>query len=171
MQYGLGVGGQVREVLANQALRGDQVGPILEPTRVGRRGVAVHPQGPRALLGGLLSGLGQPVNFAALGSGVQIAAPVELDAVGRPLGHFLQQLDAAVHKGHHGPVGAGPPVAVGLAGLVRGERERVALLNDHHLLQALLYRQVVGCRHPGNTGPTDHDLGCLRWHKVYTVYI
>jgi hypothetical protein len=67
-----------------------------------------------------------------------IAAAVEVDAVLGRARDPLDEIDAAVHEGRHLPVGAGPPVPVGLCGLVGGQRERVAGLDQHNILDPVL---------------------------------
>src|SRR5947199_366620 len=67
----------------------------------------------------------------------------------------LDEVDAAVHERGHRPIGAGPPVAIGFGRFVRGERERVALLDDRHVVVAVLDREIIGGRDPGDARAAD----------------
>ena len=73
-------------------------------------------------------------NFGRIGGRKDVAAAVHVDAVARGAREPLDEIDAAVHEGCHGPVGTRPPVAVGFARFVRCERKGIAGLDDHHIV-------------------------------------
>ena len=119
----------------------------------------VNPQRPCPQRGGLLGGLAQQRGARGIGGGVEVAAPVELDAIVGGARDLFEQIDAAVHKGDHRIAGAGPPVAVGLGRFVAGQRQRRARLDQHDIAHALLDGQVICRSDAGDPGPADHDLG------------
>jgi hypothetical protein len=96
-------------------------------------------------------------NLGRVGGREDVAAAVHVDAVVRGSRNALDEIDAAVHEGRHGPVGPRPPVAVGLARLVGCERKGIVGLHDHHILLAVLDGEVVRGRNSRDAGPANDD--------------
>ncbi len=179
MQQRHRVGGQVREVTANQARVGNDVGADglrLEALGgrglVGARGRAMQPDGPGPEAGRVLGGAQVAVDLLGLRGGEEIAAPVHQEDVAALARQLFHQVDAAVHQGHHRVAGPRPPVAVGLGGLVAGQRERGALVHQDDPPDATADRQVIRGGDPGHARSADHHLGRRRAHgpRLYTLW-
>ena len=94
-----------------------------------------------------------------LGGGEEIAAPVEAEPSAALAFEFLQQVDAAVHERDHRVARSGPPVAVALGGLVAGQRQGVAGLDEDDAVHAFPHREVEGGGDAGDARADDDDLG------------
>ena len=92
----------------------------------------------------------QEGNFRRVGGREHIAAAIEMEAVAGLTRQRLDQVDAAIHERGHRPVGTRPPVAIRLGRLVRGERQRIALLDDHDVVEPMPDRERVGGHNASN---------------------
>ncbi len=164
---------EVREVPADQRGVGEHVGAgerRVEALRRRRLVVAPTPRdarapGPRRARRPPRRARTNTGTRSGIRGGKEIAAPVHAKDVAALLGQLFQEVDAAVHHGDHGIAGTGPPVAVALGGLVAGEGERRALVDQHHRPEAAAHRDVVGGRDAGDAGPADDDLGRRGAHR------
>ena len=99
------------------------------------------------------------VDARRIGGGEEIAAPVETEPAATLALDPLQQVDAAVHERDHGVPRPRPPVAVALRGLVAGQRQGVAGLDEDDAVHALPHREVEGGGDAGDARADDDDLG------------
>ena len=159
--------GQVREVPPDQARVGDDVGAhrlLLEALR-GRGPILARPASrasaplPRRAPPPRAAARRKSGTRAGSRGGEEIAAPVHAEDVAALPGQLLEEVDAAVHQGHHVVARTRPPVAVGLGGLVAGEGQRRALVHEDDAADSPADGQVVGGGDARDPRPADDDLG------------
>ena len=61
-----------------------------------------------------------------------------------------------------GVAGSQPPVAIALGGLVAGEQQRRALVDEHDVANTAAHGKVLGGRNAADPRAADHDLGTVR---------
>ena len=133
------------------------VGTALIHGRVCYGAIRAHRTG--ALLGGALCIGHESLGRVGVARSVQIAAPVEPEAIVAAVGPLLQQVDAAIDQLHHGVIGARPPVAIRFGAFVAGERERRPFVHQQHVAHTVRHGERMRRCDAGNASPTDHHLG------------
>jgi len=99
-----------------------------------------------------------------IGGDEEITAPIQEETILALARQLLEEIDAAVHQRDHVVARARPPVAIALGGLVAGERERRALVDQHDAGDAATNRQMIRGGDPGDAGAADDDFRRGRAH-------